>query len=163
MSTRMFFIFCIYDLLKMNFKLNFVKQEVEMRLCTTSQMKNLDRLTIEKYGIPGDVLMERAGRWVALVAVNLIESDIMKRIVVLAGRGNNGGDGWVAARYLKKAGFNVSVVLVADPDKLAGDAKLNFERALESGVEWLRFEDEIPEADLYIDAMLGRNNGCTER
>lgn len=155
MSTRIFFMFQIYYLLRMNFKLNFVKQEVKMRLCTTSQMKNLDRLTIEKYGIPGDVLMERAGRWVALVAVNLIESDIMKRIVVLAGRGNNGGDGWVAARYLRKAGFNVSVVLVADPDKLAGDAKLNFERALESGVEWLRFEDEIPEADLYIDALLG--------
>ncbi len=126
-----------------------------MRVCTVEQMRTLDRLTIEKYGTPGEVLMERAGRWVALVADYLLSESEGETVCVVAGRGNNGGDGFVAARYLFEAGYEVSVVLCGDPDTLKGDALLNYNRARERKIPIIRFEGELPAADLYVDALLG--------
>ena len=127
-----------------------------MRICTNEEMRRLDSLTIEKYGIPGEILMEHAGRWVALVAHNILKDIDGKSAVVISGRGNNGGDGFVCARYLKKFfNYDVGVILVGEPEALKGDALLNFNRLAEVGIECKKFDGHLPDGDIYIDAILG--------
>lgn len=95
-----------------------------MRICTSAQMQAIDRRTIREYGIPGVVLMERAG--LAVCRVILDRNPRPDRAVVIAGAGNNGGDGFVVARELRNHGIDVSVYLLADPGRLKGDALLNY-------------------------------------
>lgn len=93
-----------------------------MKLVTAETMRSLDHFTIEEIGIPGAVLMEIAGRACAdEVAKNCLGAS---RVLVLCGPGNNGGDGFVAARHLADRGFEVKVVLFAK--NLKGDALVNF-------------------------------------
>ncbi len=126
-----------------------------MRVCTNEQMRSLDRLTIEKYGVLGELLMERAGRWVAVVVGEILRQAGGTSAVAVCGRGNNGGDGFVAARYLAQMGFRAEIVLAADPESLKGDALLNFKRAQEAQIPWRRFDGTLPKADVIIDALLG--------
>ncbi len=126
-----------------------------MRVCTGDEMRRLDALTIGKYGIPGENLMERAGRWVALIAGNILKENSGGNAVVISGKGNNGGDGFVAARYLKKLGYDVKVIVVGEPSSLKGDALLNFNRLSEAELGYEVFDGEIPFGDIYIDAILG--------
>ncbi len=85
-----------------------------MKLVTTEQMRGLDRAAIEDYGIPGLVLMENAGRAVAEAAAQMLDGS--GRVVVVCGRGNNGGDGFVAARHLSNRSVAVEIYLLdADP------------------------------------------------
>jgi len=89
-----------------------------MLLCTAAQMRTLDRWTIE-HGTPGRVLMERAGKG----ATVLLRRNFPRgRTVVVCGRGNNGGDGFVIARHLKRAGVAVELWLAAAPSAVRGDA-----------------------------------------
>ena len=76
-----------------------------MYLVSSSQMRELDRLTIEKYGTPGHILMERAGAGATQAFVEFFRNPLPKRVLVVAGKGNNGGDGFVIARLLKKQGL----------------------------------------------------------
>jgi len=126
-----------------------------MRVCTTEQMRKLDSLSIEKYGIPGQKLMETAGRWVSIVARNMLKDIDGETVCLLAGRGNNGGDGFVAARYLFNLGFDVEIILAAEPDTFKGDALINFERIKELKIPYRRFANKIPETDIVLDALLG--------
>ncbi len=71
-----------------------------MFLVTAKQMQEMDRYTIEEYGIPGRVLMENAGRGAVDFLMEQFQPTQTTRVAVVAGRGNNGGDGWVMARYL---------------------------------------------------------------
>src|SRR5437764_4065665 len=91
-----------------------------MEVLTTTEMERADRLTIAA-GTPGFALMMSAGQAVAEAAMNLVEEG---PIVVVAGRGNNGGDGFVAAAELAARGREVSVILLCERDSLAGDAAL---------------------------------------
>lgn len=129
------------------------------------EMREIDRKTIEEIGILGLVLMEEAGRQVALEAKAMLTSP-QNKILVLAGAGNNGGDGYVAARLLHNWGFSVQVWLLTSPDKIKGDAKINLKimqkllpmekiRQITSSEILQVKESELKEADLIIDAILG--------
>jgi len=95
---------------------------------TREQVRRVDALAIERYGMSGLVLMENAGRGVvdALLAFDPSLRDSASPVVILCGKGNNAGDGFVIARHLEIRGVAVRVLLLAPPDKLAGDAKTNF-------------------------------------
>jgi len=99
-------------------------------LVTAAEMQALDRETIDQRGVPGEILMESAGR--ALVAPTLRLRAQAARpagpVVVLAGAGNNGGDGFVVARHLLAEGIDVETVLVGDPERLPADAAANWKR-----------------------------------
>ncbi|WP_299132286.1 NAD(P)H-hydrate dehydratase [uncultured Amaricoccus sp.] len=117
-------------------------------ILTSSQMREADRRAIAG-GVPGIALMEAAGRAVAEAASRLVPAG---PALVLAGPGNNGGDGFVAARLLAEAGREVSVFLLGDPERLTGDARLAFER-------WARPASpataDLPPAAVVIDALFG--------
>lgn len=125
---------------------------------TAAQMRELDRRTIEELGLPGMVLMELAGRGVADAACELLPAG--GRFVVVAGPGNNGGDGYVAARHLLGRGRDGRVLLLGDPAKVTGDAATNRELFLRlGGVEVVDDGQAalgpLLEAELVIDAIFG--------
>ncbi len=123
-------------------------------------MQRLDKATIDS-GIAGEVLMERAGEFVAEETNDYINSQ-KSNVLVLVGGGNNGGDGFVAARLLHDKGISVNVLCLSREEKLQGDALLNYNRLLDSGLTPL-FIDEIDDSivnffamtDIIIDALLG--------
>ena len=117
-------------------------------LLTAAEMAEADRRTIAG-GMPGMTLMEAAGRAVAERAAALAPDG---PVVVVAGPGNNGGDGFVAARRLAAAGRAVQVMLLGDPGRLRGDARVAFERW---PGEVLPADAALPEAALVIDALFG--------
>src|SRR4051794_22974164 len=94
-------------------------------------VRELDRRAIEEVGMPGAVLMENAGRGTAELLVSL---GIHGPVVVCCGKGNNGGDGFVAARYLDNRQVPVRVLSFCRPEDLAGDAALNYHVLARSGV-----------------------------
>jgi hydroxyethylthiazole kinase-like uncharacterized protein yjeF len=120
-----------------------------IELLTTAEMAEADRLTIAG-GTPGLELMENAGRAVADAAGALPRG---RRVVVVAGPGNNGGDGFVAARHLAERGCAVQVSFVGDPKRLKGDAALAAERW--SGPTTPATPGTLADCDLVIDALFG--------
>jgi NAD(P)H-hydrate epimerase len=92
-------------------------------LLTRAQSRELDRRAIEELGIPGLVLMENAGRGCVDVLERL---GIHGPVVILCGKGNNAGDGFVIARHLAIRGHECRVMLLCDPNELRGDAATNF-------------------------------------
>jgi len=130
-----------------------------VKLVTTEQMRSLDRAAIDDYGIPGVVLMENAGRAVAGAAAQMLDGS--GRVVVVCGRGNNGGDGFVAARHLSNRSVEVEIYLLAATEDLAGDAATNCHIAEQMDLPIFENPDQasleaaISSADLIIDAILG--------
>src|SRR4029077_12278511 len=106
-----------------------------MKILTAEEMREVDRLTTDRYGIPSLTLMENAGKSVAEFMASRFRRLESRRIVVLCGKGNNGGDGFVAARRLADAGAIPIVILVAGEDEMRGDAAVNRERWQKSGGE----------------------------
>jgi len=90
---------------------------------TRDQVRQVDRRAIDEYGMSGLVLMENAGRGMAGV---LCRQGIEGPVVICCGRGNNAGDGFVVARHLDIRGYDVRVLVWAEPDQLTGDAGENF-------------------------------------
>lgn len=120
-------------------------------LLTVEEMGRADQAAID-LGISGLSLMERAGRVVADTAARLAKN---RPILVLCGPGNNGGDGYVAARYLKNRGHTVRLAALGDPSKLTGDAAVNFER-WHGDTETLSIDHLNADADtIIIDALFG--------
>ncbi|GBD33578.1 Bifunctional NAD(P)H-hydrate repair enzyme Nnr [bacterium HR33] len=105
--------------------------------------------------IPSRVLMEAAGRGVAHVVAREFGDQLAAGAILLAGRGNNGGDGWVAARALKAVGINVWALEASGHGELSDDCAANRALALASGVELLDPDDPWPDAAVLIDALLG--------
>src|SRR5476651_768451 len=94
------------------------------RVLTRDQVRDVDRRSVEEYGLPGLVLMENAGR----NAAQLLRSiGIDGPVVICCGKGNNGGDGFVIARHLDNFGWPVKVLLFAKPSELTGDAAVMFD------------------------------------
>jgi NAD(P)H-hydrate epimerase len=128
-----------------------------MKVLTAAEMREVDRLTIER-GIPGIVLMENAGERVVEVLATRLAPLSGHRIVVICGKGNNGGDGLVVARQLF-TGFHprsLHVVLIADPAELKGEAAENFRMLDACGCPFSReLTPEMRLASLVIDALLG--------
>lgn len=106
-----------------------------MKLVTASQMANIDKRAIQEIGIPGLVLMERAGRAVVKALYEILPDVSGRRIVVVCGKGNNGGDGFVVARLLKEKQALVSAFLLASKDEVRGDALANLQKAIAVGVK----------------------------
>ncbi len=129
-----------------------------MRVVTSEMMREIDRITIDERGIPGMILMNSAGMGVAQLALDYISDDEDLRIIILVGPGNNGGDGWVAARYLAQANCDVFVASAVDPKNLKGDARTAYEQADEAGIEHGISPEgniDLDGFDLAIDALLG--------
>lgn len=126
-------------------------------------MRQIDLLTSEEWGTPSLDLMENAGRGVARFLMERYAPLASYRIVAVCGRGNNGGDGFVAARILRQEGFKPRVLLLANPDELRGDAAVNYARLCESGVPeivpdvqaWRQILPSLLDATLIVDALLG--------
>ena len=133
-----------------------------MKVITVHAMQDLDRLAIEEFGIPSLKLMEQAGHSCVETIMTRFEANGSKHVVVLAGPGNNGGDGYVVARLLKEKNWEVKVLILADHDRISGDAAINLDRLSPSMIEFCPHEDQltqhenvIRDADLIVDALLG--------
>src|SRR5208282_689924 len=138
-----------------------------MKALTAAEMREVDRLTTELFGIPGSQLMENAGQ----AAANAVWSRIAGRGVndktrasVLCGKGNNGGDGFVVAHHLKDQKLATRVVLFGKKEDVRGDAEKNLKRWLDEGGEvevvegepdWERAWRGVRESHVIVDAMLG--------
>ena len=130
-----------------------------MRVVFPQEMMALDRAAINS-GIPSLDLMERAGLSVAEQARNMLSPCESKKIAVVAAKGNNGGDGFVAARYLVFWGAAVKVYLVGEVEDLTHDSATNYNSYIEQGGEVVRadvamLDRELPDAHLIIDAIFG--------
>jgi hydroxyethylthiazole kinase-like uncharacterized protein yjeF len=93
-----------------------------MIVVTAAESRRLDELTIQQYGTPGHVLMERAGAGATAVLLEQFPHVRRKRVLICAGKGNNGGDGFVIARLLRRKGVRAEVVLFGKPTDVKGDA-----------------------------------------
>ncbi len=125
-----------------------------MKLLTAAQTRALDAHVTGDLGIPGPTLMERAGAAVAEAALGMLY-DSPGPVVVLCGKGNNGGDGLVAARLLHAAGYPVHVVLPFAPENLSPDAHLMHTRAAEVPMSATIDDAALAAAGVVIDALLG--------
>lgn len=131
-----------------------------MNFIKVKEMQSLDRRAESDFGIPALLLMENAGRGIA---------ELVKRrgkqggVAIVCGKGNNGGDGFVAARHLVNQGFRVSVILAAEPDELKKDAALNFNIIRLMGIPILRYSTEkkavvrtrLRKVSVIVDAVFG--------
>jgi ADP-dependent NAD(P)H-hydrate dehydratase / NAD(P)H-hydrate epimerase len=135
-----------------------------MRILNTDQMREADRRTIQDIGIASLVLMENAGRQVVAAIESLYADLADRRIAIVCGKGNNGGDGFVVARTLLQRGFDVSVFVIGSVSEIKGDARVNLgilgnigQTVVEVADEtaWELHGAEIAGHDLIIDAMFG--------
>ena len=98
------------------------------KVLTAEEMREVDRLTTEKYGIPSLILMENAAHAAARVIVEKLGGSVKgKSVLVLCGKGNNGGDGAALARILWTQGANCFVYLFGKIEDTKGEARINFE------------------------------------
>ncbi|MCW5767729.1 MAG: NAD(P)H-hydrate epimerase [Phycisphaeraceae bacterium] len=138
------------------------------RVLTREDCRNIDRLASEQYGIPSIVLMENAARSIADACMErLAPCGANPTVLVFAGSGNNGGDGFAAARHLTNRGCRVGVILAVSIDRVRGDALTNLTISQRLRIPLATFHpdrpvrvwDELPDAfakpDLVLDAMLG--------
>ena len=135
-----------------------------MKIVSARQMQELDRATISGIGIPGAVLMENAGRGMYEKILKIFPGAPGRRVAVLCGRGNNGGDGFVIARCFHAAGGRVTAFLFAETGKVSGDARVTLEalkkiggqvREIADEAQWRQAAPELQHAGLIIDALLG--------
>jgi ADP-dependent NAD(P)H-hydrate dehydratase / NAD(P)H-hydrate epimerase len=135
-----------------------------LKVLTAEQMREADRLTTDRYGVPSLQLMENAGAAVAEYLADALPDLPGRSILVLCGKGNNGGDGFVVARRLRERGADPRVVLFADPSAVRGDAAENLRlwkeaggelRVVGSSAEWSAARKILGEADAIVDALLG--------
>ena len=129
-------------------------RDIPTKLYRAEHVRELDRRAIEEHGIPGFVLMTRAGE-AALAAMRARWPNV-RHVVVLCGAGNNAGDAYVLARLAAEAGYRVDVLAVVDPVKLSGDAKTAFSAFIAAGGTVQPWSGTLPGAvELVVDGLLG--------
>jgi len=135
-----------------------------MKVLTAAQMREIDRKAIEEIGLPGPILMENAGLQVVGVLRNELGLQAGDRVVVVAGKGNNGGDGLVVARHLFNQGLDIKVMLIGKTEEVRGDAALNLQIAQKIGVPiaevcdeltWKKHRKLLKETPIIVDALFG--------
>jgi len=134
-----------------------------MRLCSASEVMALDRQAIDQLGMPGVVLMENAGRICSDLFAAKFSDYFPGSVLIFAGQGNNGGDGYVMARILAERGWRVTTLVLGREETISGDAKvmLNIVRQLEFSISFVEeisaLKDLFAEAapDLIVDAIFG--------
>ncbi len=133
----------------------------ELLVFDASLMGKFDAKAGEEFSVDSIILMENAGGW---VAKRILEMEDVFVVTVVAGPGNNGGDGIVAARHLLNHELSVNLILLANPEKLRGDARKNLEIAQRSGMniypvesegEWEELLPFVERADVVVDAIFG--------
>lgn len=128
-----------------------------MKITTAEQMREIDRISIEERGMPSLTLMENAGMVVSHFVLRRIAP---KHAAVVTGKGNNAGDGFVAARHLYNAGIKVTLLMLAGEKELSGDAEINYSALPPEIPRYLctrgsQIAMNLEEADCVIDAILG--------
>ncbi|MCG6155527.1 NAD(P)H-hydrate epimerase [Rubinisphaera margarita] len=127
---------------------------------TSEQSRAVDRIAIEQYAVPGLVLMENAGRG----STALLLQEEPKKVVIVCGKGNNAGDGFVIARHLDNAGVSVEILMLVPLQDLSGDARTNCEivhkfglstRVVDPSCESESIAQSLRQADWIVDALLG--------
>ncbi|MBC7332055.1 MAG: NAD(P)H-hydrate dehydratase [Synergistetes bacterium] len=132
-----------------------------MKLVTADEMRNVDKYAIEKLGIPGIVLMENAGLRTVIGMREVIPDLLSKKILIVAGKGNNAGDGFVVARHLFNLGGEVKVALCSPSSEIKGDAQVNLEIIKKIGLDIFEIESIgelhmlLEWSDVVVDALLG--------
>jgi len=135
-----------------------------MRLVKASEIQEMDRLAIQELGIPGAVLMENAARGASRIFLDHFDPPDSSHVVLLCGRGNNGGDGYVMARYLHQAGLRVTVAVLSELNKISGDALINLNiikqmdleiLEIPSSDEMTQYHQILYDCDFIIDGILG--------
>ncbi|HOI45172.1 MAG TPA: NAD(P)H-hydrate dehydratase [Candidatus Aminicenantes bacterium] len=135
-----------------------------MKILTSRQMREMDRRTIEETGIPGCVLMENAGVQVVRQLLRRFPNLGGEEVVIVCGKGNNGGDGLVVARHLANLGANPLILLLSEKAGLKGDAALNLRIAGNMGIPvieadspeaWKRQGPKLKKASIIVDAVFG--------
>ena len=136
-----------------------------MYVVSAAEMREMDRITIEDAGLSGLVLMENAGRSVAEAVAELYEESNGGHVCILCGKGNNGGDGFVIARYLSQWGIEVGCLLIASRDQVTGDALTQLDTVDTLGIEVVELAEGlnaeegavelINTAAVVVDALLG--------
>ena len=132
-----------------------------MKVVTAHTMQELDKQAITEYGIAGLQLMENAGH--NCVEEIIAEFGLAGHAVILAGKGNNGGDGYVIARLLSQMGWSVNVIVLANREHVCGDAAVNLEKLPGSIIKYCNDEGQLSalhmeaifQADVIVDALLG--------
>ncbi len=132
-----------------------------MKYVTAAEMKAIDKTAIEKYGVPAALLMENAG---ASVSAEICKSAKAGNVLVVAGYGNNGGDGFVIARLLLNKGFNVNILLAGRPRPFSNETGNNFKALLDIGCAPRAIYDTrsmesafaaLPRHNIIVDALFG--------
>ncbi len=140
-----------------------------MKLLTANEMRELDRQAIEEWQLPGVVLMENAGQATADQIEEHFADLWPGPVLVVSGKGNNGGDGYVIARHLLNRGWEVAVLILAAEDVIKGDARINLDVLTRSFAELYYAEDGdalfsvldvIDAPTLIVDALLGTGLGA---
>ena len=135
-----------------------------MLLVTASEIQAMDRETIENFGVPGIVLMESAGRGATRKLVQNCIGTAKVKVAIMAGRGNNGGDGFVIARYLSHQCIPVTVYLLSAKEKVKGDAAANLALLPKLRIPVIElpdiksfqsYKDSMRQHDIWVDAILG--------
>ena len=134
-----------------------------MLVVTAEQMREMDRLTIQKYAVSSLVLMERAGEAITEAILKRFGKVARKGVLIVAGKGNNGGDGFVVARLLKQKHIPCEVILLAKPDELSSDAARNHQAYLKirgkvahvTAGKLDRLADCMSSKGVLVDAILG--------
>ncbi len=122
-----------------------------MRVCTARQMAAIDAETINA-GTGGSILMERAGEKMTRELLSFLQNrQLSGRVLIICGKGNNGGDGLVLARLLRRQGRSVAVMMLAENDHLTPDTQLNYDR-LPPGVDGTAVRDRGDDVDCKRDA-----------
>ncbi len=123
-------------------------------------MRELDRSAVERFGIAEEILMENAGQAAYFAILSHIGVN-GKKFLVICGAGNNGGDGFVVARKLLSSGGSVQIVLLGDPGKYRGAARVNLDIALALGIDTGPFDEletlkqQLADSDVVVDAIFG--------
>jgi len=135
-----------------------------MKALTAAEMREVDRLTTERYGIPSLQLMENAGKHVADAVWRVVAGRDRVRVCVLCGKGNNGGDGFVVARCLQEAKVSTRVLLFGKSKDVKGDAAVNLSRwqkgkakvdVITKDSDWERAWPKVRSCNIIVDALLG--------
>ena len=135
-----------------------------MRVLTSAQMRDADRRTIDEVGIPSAVLMENAGRQVVAAMERHLQALGDRRVAVVCGKGNNGGDGFVVARVLEASGVSTRVYLLVSASEIEGDAQINLSALDAVGVPvvdvaepdaWAAQLADIAASGVVVDALFG--------
>jgi NAD(P)H-hydrate epimerase len=135
-----------------------------MKILTADEMREVDRLSTERSGIASLQLMENAGGSVAEFIQQMYPDAARRPILVLCGKGNNGGDGFVIARHLKRMGAKPDVILCASPEDVRGDAAENLKRwqtfpgelrVIASEIDWEKAALSFSAGQIIVDALLG--------